>query len=65
LLEPLVVHRETFHDVFAQPLRGPDAELSAALGLHPVANGNDDIEVVVGSFVVFAIGGSYPEFPDN
>ena len=46
VLQPLVVHREPLHDVFPQPLRGPDAELRAAQRSHPVAHGDDDIQVV-------------------
>ena len=45
-------------DVFPQALGGPDAELRVALGFHPVADGNDDIEIVVGGLVDFSIIGS-------
>ena len=65
IFQPLVVENKSFDDVFPQPLRGPDAELRAAIRLHPVANGNDHVEVVVLCFVGFAIRRSYPEFPDN
>ena len=30
VFQPLIIHRETFHEVFPQPLRCPDAELRAA-----------------------------------
>src|SRR5438094_667022 len=46
-LEPLVIHCESYDDVFPQPLRGPDAELRAAVRFHPVADGDDEVEVVV------------------
>ncbi len=46
-------------------LGGPDAELDAAMGFYAVADGNDDIEGVVLDLVGFAVGGSYPEIPDN
>ena len=46
-LEPLVVQGEALDEVLAQPLRRPDAELRAAVGLHAVADGDDDVEVVV------------------
>ena len=58
LLQPLVIHREALHDVFPQPLRGSDAELRAALGFHAVADGDDDIQIVVLRGVDLAIGGS-------
>ena len=31
---------------FAEPLVGPDAELHAAVALHPIADGDNDVEVV-------------------
>jgi hypothetical protein len=57
--------REAFHQVFPQPLRGPDAELRAPMRLHPVTHRDDDVEVVVQRLVALAVSGSYPEFPDN
>ena len=45
-LEPLIVQGEALDEVLAQALRGPDAELGAAMGLDPVADGDDDVEVV-------------------
>jgi hypothetical protein len=46
ILQPLIVHREPLHDVFPQPLRRPDPELRPPQRFHPVAHGDDDIEVV-------------------
>lgn len=65
VLEPLVVEHEALHDVFPQPLCGPNAELRASLRLHPVADGENGIQVVVLRFIGFPVGGSYPEFPEN
>lgn len=62
VLQTFVVHRETLHDVFPKALGGPDAELGAALRLHAVAHGNDDIEVVEPSRVVLPVGGSSKGF---
>ena len=64
-LEPLVIQRKALDDVFPQPLRGPDAELRAAVRLHAVAHGDDDVEVVELGLVVFAIGGSCQVFLDD
>ena len=46
-LEPLVVEREPLDEVLAQAGRGPLAELGAARALHPVADGQNGLEVVV------------------
>ena len=65
LFEPFVIQRETFDDVSPQPLRGPDAKLRAPLRFHPVANRDDDVEVIEPSLVAFAVSGSCQEFLDN
>ena len=44
---PFVVEHEPFHDVFTQPLRGPDTELGGDARLHPIADGDDGVEVIV------------------
>jgi len=41
------------------------AELRAAGAADAVADGEDGVEVVVLGVIGFAVGGSYPEFPDN
>ena len=46
-LQKVVVHGEAFDKVFAQYLRGPDAELHAAVGIDTVADTDDYIKVVV------------------
>ncbi len=60
-----VVHGKALDDVFTQPMGCPDAKLCATVGLHSVADGDDDIEVVVLRVIGFTIIGSYPEIPDN
>ncbi|GEM_PF-6826198 len=56
---------QPFDNIFPQPLGGPDAELSAAMGFDPVTHRNDNIQVVVLGVICFAVRGSYPEIPDN
>ena len=46
-LQKIVVHGKAFDKVLAQYLRGPDAELYATVGIDPVADTDDYIEVVV------------------
>jgi len=46
ILQTFIVHREALHDVFTQPLRGPDAEAGGHHAFNPVADRNDGIEVV-------------------
>jgi hypothetical protein len=65
LLEAFVVHREALDDVFAEPLRGPDAELRAAERLDPVAHRDDHVEVVVVHLIGLAIRGSCCKFCNN
>jgi hypothetical protein len=65
LLEPLVVQRESLDQVLPQALGSPDAKLRAAMALDTITDRDDDVEVVVESVILFTVGGSYPEFPDN
>ncbi len=58
ILQPLIVEDETFHDVFPQPLWGSDAEAGGRRAFHPVADGDDGIEIVESGRVVLAVGGS-------
>ena len=44
---------------------GPLAELRGADGIDPVADRYDGVQIVVLGLVGFAVGGSYPEFPNN
>ena len=50
LFQPRVVEGEALAHVFAQPLRGPAAELRGDKGFYPVAKGNDHVEVIKGNF---------------
>lgn len=49
----------------AQNTGRPLAELGGALGIDPVADGDDGVEIVESGEVLLAVGGSIPEFPDN
>ena len=57
-LESVVIHRKTLHDIFAQPLRGPDAELRATLRFHPVTDRDDDVKIEELNLVGFTVGSS-------
>jgi hypothetical protein len=57
-LQPLIFQCKTFEDIFAEPLRGPNPELRAAMGLNPVTDGDDDIEVIALDLVGLTVGGS-------
>ena len=46
-LETLIIQNESLHDIFPKPLRCPNPELCTLLGFHPVAHGNDDVEVII------------------
>ena len=68
VLEPLVVHGETFDQVFVQAPDGPLAELCAPVAAHAEADGKDGVQVVVLDLprhFPFALGSNYPEFPDS
>lgn len=65
LLQPLVVEYEALDDEFPQRPGSPYAELSRLSAVHPVAYGNDGIEVVEAGQVFLAVRGSCPEIPEN
>ena len=65
IFQALVVQGETFDDVFAQPLRGPDAEAGGDAGFDAVADGDDGIEIVKFRRVFLAVGGSSKEILYN
>lgn len=52
VLEPLVVHSETLDDVFGEALGGPDAKAGGNVGFHPVADGDDHVEVIILQFAL-------------
>ena len=64
-LQPLVIQHKPFDDELAQPLGSPDAERGVAMRLHPVADRQDNIEVVEPGLTGLAVNSSYPEFPDT
>lgn len=51
-----------FDDVFAQALRGPDAELGASVGLRAVAEGDDHVEGEVLDLIGLPVRGSCCKF---
>ena len=55
----------SFVNHILQPLCGPDAKLGTAMGCDAVADGGDDVEVVLLRLISLSVGGSYQEFPDN
>ena len=63
--KPLFVQRVATEQVVFQCPSRPDAKLRAALGLYPVTDGDDHIQVIKLRVVGFAVPGSYPEIPDN
>ncbi len=46
ILEPLVVHHESFDEEFLEAGRRPTAELHTARGADPVPNGENGVEIV-------------------
>ena len=64
-LQPVVIHGKALDDVLSQTLGDPDAKLGAPVGFYPVADGDDDVEIIALSVVLFPILGSYPENPGN
>jgi len=65
VFQPLAVEGVALGQMLAQGAGGPLAKAGALDRLDPIADRDDDVEVVVLRLVGFAIGGSYPEFPDN
>jgi hypothetical protein len=68
ILEPLVVHREPFHQILAQAGRGPLAELGAAMAADAITNSEDGFEIVVFNIprhLPISLLPNHPEFPDG
>ena len=57
-LQAPLVHRVALQQVVAQDPRSPDAELRAAFRVHPIADGEDRVEVEVLDLVRLSVGGS-------
>ena len=70
-LQPSIIQCKTFNDVLAEALCRPLAEAGAYDGMDAVADGNDDVEVIIKNvmFLSFSFNGSmrsgYSEFPNN
>lgn len=64
-LDALIVHHVGLDRELLDDARGPLAELYRPLGIDLVTHRDDGGQVVVLGVVAFAVGGSYPEFPDN
>jgi len=58
LFEPFIVEHKPLDDELPQRLRGPNAEARGLIAVHPVAHGDDGVEVVVAGLVVFPVSGS-------
>lgn len=65
ILQALIVQRKAFSHILPQNPRCPDTELHAALGFHTVADGNDDIEIIVIHLIGFAVSGSCCKICNN
>ena len=59
IFELIVVHGEALHHVFLQAFRGPGPEQGTYRGAHPIANMQDDIQVVMLDCVTFSISCNY------
>ena len=70
-LEPLVVHGETFDDIFVETLRSPLAKASTNDGMNTITYRNDDVKVITKdlmnlSFPLYgAVWSGCSEFPNN
>ena len=68
LLEPFVIQRKAFDDVFAQTLASPNPELCTPKRFYPVSDRNNHIQVIKIDFsgnLPGSFGLNYPEFPDS
>ena len=65
IFQALIVQRKAFSHILLQNSRCPDAELHTALGFHTIANGNDDIEIIVIHLIGFAVSGSCCKICNN
>jgi hypothetical protein len=68
LSQPVLVDAETLGQVLLQYAGSPLAETHAALGFDPVADGYNDVQIVVidlAADLPFAFLPNYPEFPDS
>jgi len=65
LLEALVIQCEALGHVFLQDAGCPDAEVRCAAGVDAVADGDNRVQIVELSRIIFTICGSYRDFLGN
>ena len=65
LLEAFVIQREALGHILLQDAGCPDAELCRAAGIDAVADGDNRIQIVELSRIIFTICGSYRDFLGN
>ena len=53
--EPFGVHCIALQEMIPQDLRRPDAKLRAAFGIHAIADGDDNIQVVILGLVCLTV----------
>lgn len=56
--QPLPIQGIPLHHMLFQDIRRPDAELSAALGVDPIADRDYGIKIIVINLVCFTVSGS-------
>ena len=65
IFQAFVIQCEAFSHILLQNSRCPNAELHTTLGFHTIANGNDDIEIIVIHLIGFAVSGSCCKICNN
>ena len=60
-----IIQHKALDDVLLQLVIGPLAEAHTNRAAHPKAQGQHHVQIVVGHLVLFAIGGSCSEKPNN
>ena len=67
-LKLLLVQRVALHQIFAQALGCPDAELRTLSGFHAITDGDNHVKIVVFDLALnlpLAFLSNYPEIPDS
>lgn len=68
VLEPLVVHGESLHQILAQTLRRPTAELGSTVRPHAVTHCENEVEIVVLDLALHlprSLPANYSESPNS
>src|SRR5690554_581224 len=68
LRQAALIEGVALNQVILEHLGSPFAKLHATLGFHPVADGDDHVQIVVINFplnLALALLANYPEFPDS